>query len=347
MYFVYDKISKMEEEVIILNQQVRCDLAVEAKEIVTAAHGEAYSIPGVTIHEETVRGYIHITKVNVLDDEGERQLGKERGTYVTVEMPNRFYGEQRVYEEMCKTCAEVLKEMTDQLLPSEKETVLVVGLGNWNITADALGPKVLDSLMITRHLKEYMPEEIDEGIRPVCGVSPGVLGLTGVETGEIVKGIVNRVKPSLVIAIDALCARKIERINTTIQFSNTGITPGEGVGNRRKELSHRSLGVPVIAIGVPTVVDAATIASESMHKVLIKVKEEAEKNSTWYRFIQELEEKDHYQLIRESIRPTLGNFIVAPKEVDAIINDISGVIANGINIALHKGITLEDIDRYV
>lgn len=328
-------------------KNVRCDLAVEAKELVTESRGDAYVIPGVDIQENSIRGYIHVTKVKVLDEEGEQQLGKGIGTYVTVEMPSRFYGEQKVYEEMCRTCAEVIKELTDNLLPSEKETVLVVGLGNWNITADALGPKVLDSLMITRHLKEYMPEEIDEGIRPVCGITPGVLGLTGVETGEIVKGIVDRIKPSLVIAIDALCARKIERINTTIQFSDTGITPGEGVGNKRKELSKKTLGVPVIAIGVPTVVDAATIASESMHRVLLKVKEHTKQNSEFYHFLEELEQTERYELVRESIRPAFGNFIVAPKEVDAMISDISGVIANGINIALHRGIGMEDIDRYV
>ena len=328
-------------------KQVRCDLAVEAKEMLTELEGESYVIPGVEFKDEEVESYIRITKVKVLDEEGAKHLGKEIGNYVTIEMPSRFYGQQKIYEQMWQTCAKVLKELTETLLPSEKETVLVVGLGNWNITADALGPKVLDSLMITRHLKEYMPEEIDEGIRPVCGVTPGVLGLTGVETGEIVKGIVDRVKPSLVIAIDALCSRKIERINTTIQFSDTGITPGEGVGNKRQGINQENLGVPVIAIGVPTVVDAATIASESMQRVILKVKEHTQKNSEFYHFLQELEQNERYELVRESIRPAFGNFIVAPKEVDAIIDDISDVIANGINIALHKGIGLDDIDRYV
>lgn len=328
-------------------KQVRCDLAVEAREMLTELQGESYQIQGVKVNEETVDGYIQITKVEVLDDEGARELGKEIGTYVTVEMPSRFYGQQKIYEQMCQTCAKVLKEMTQKFLPSEEETVLVVGLGNWNITADALGPKVLSSLMITRHLKEYMPDEINEGVRPVCGITPGVLGLTGVETGEIVKGIVDRIKPSLVIAIDALCSRKVERLNTTIQFSDTGITPGGGVGNKRQAITQKALGVPVIAIGVPTVVDAATIASESMHRVILKVKEHAQANSEFYRFLQELEQTERYELVRESIRPAFGNFIVAPKEVDAIIDDISDVIANGINIALHKGIGLEDIDRYI
>lgn len=328
-------------------KQARCDLAVEAREMVAELKGDSYVIPGVEIKEEDVKGYIRITKVKVLDEEGTKHLGKKVGNYVTIEMPNRFYGEQKIYEEMCQTCAGVLKELTENLLPEEKDTVLVVGLGNWNIAADALGPKVLDSIMITRHLKEYMPEEIDQGIRPVCGITPGVLGITGVETGEIVKGIVERIKPSLVIAIDALCSRKIERINTTIQFSDTGITPGEGIGNKRQEISEKTLGIPVIAIGVPTVVDAATIANESMQKVLFKVKEHTTENSELYHFLEELQHTEGYDLIRESIRPAFGNFIVAPKEVDAIINDISNVIANGINIALHKGITLDDIDRYV
>ncbi len=328
-------------------KQVRCDLAVEAREMITELQGDSYVIPGVEVKEENIKNYIHITKVKVLDEEGAERLGKDIGNYVTVEMPSRFYGQQSIYEEMCKTCASVLKELTDNLLPSEKETVLVVGLGNWNITADALGPKVLDSLMITRHLKEYMPEEIDEGIRSVCGITPGVLGLTGVETGEIIKGIVDRVKPSLVIAIDALCSRKIERINTTIQFSDTGITPGEGVGNKRQSITQKTLGVPVIAIGVPTVVDAATIASESMQRVITKMKEYTKTNSEFYHLLEELEQTERYELVRESIKPAFGNFIVAPKEVDVIIDDISSVIANGINIALHKGIGLNDIDRYI
>lgn len=328
-------------------KQVRCDLAVEAREMITEIQGDSYVIPGVEVKEENVKNYIHITKVKVLDEEGAERLGKDIGNYVTIEMPSRFYGQQSIYEEMCKTCASVLKELTDSLLPSEKESVLVVGLGNWNITADALGPKVLDSLMITRHLKEYMPEEIDEGIRSVCGITPGVLGLTGVETGEIIKGIVDRVKPSLVIAIDALCSRKIERINTTIQFSDTGITPGEGVGNKRQSITQKTLGVPVIAIGVPTVVDAATIASESMQRVIAKMKEYTKTNSEFYHLLEELEQTERYELVRESIKPAFGNFIVAPKEVDVIIEDISNVIANGINIALHKGIGLNDIDRYV
>lgn len=326
---------------------IRCDLAIEAKEMITEIQGEDYVIPGVSVDTESVHSYIHITRVHVESEDGQRELGKEPGHYVTLEMPARFYGQQKIYEEMCQVCAKELNRLTDQHLKSENDSVLVIGLGNWNITADALGPRVIHSLMITRHLKEYMPQEIDEGIRPVCGISPGVLGLTGIETGEIVRGLVERLHPDLVIAIDALCSRKVERINTTIQFSDTGITPGEGVGNKRQSINHQNLGVPVIAIGVPTVVDAATIAGDSIDWVIRRLKNEMESEQPLYRFLKELEGEDKYGLIRESIAPVFGNFIVAPKEVDSVIEDISKVIANGINIALHKGITLSDVDRYV
>lgn len=327
-------------------ENVRCDLAVEAREMVAELHGEDSEIPGVSVDTEDVHSFIHITRVCVHSKEGAENLGKEPGSYITVEMPSRFYGQQEIYEEMCQVCAKELGALTEPYLSCEDDSVLVVGLGNWNITADALGPKVIHSLMITRHLKEYIPEEIDEGIRPVSAVSPGVLGLTGIETGEIVKGLVSRVNPKLVIAIDALCSRKVERINTTIQFSDTGITPGEGVGNKRQTLNRETLGIPVIAIGVPTVVDAATIAGDSINWVLRRLREETQTKQPLYRFLEDLEGEDKYTLIRESIAPAFGNFIVAPKEVDSIIDDISRVIANGINISLHKGIGLSDIDRY-
>lgn len=327
--------------------QTRCDLAVEAREMVTEFQGEDYVIPGVSVNTESVHSYIHITRVHVESEEGQRQLGKSPGHYVTVEMPSRFYGQQKIYEEMCQVCAKELQELTGCYLEREEDSVLVIGLGNWNITADALGPRVIHSLMITRHLKEYMPEELDRGIRPVCGISPGVLGLTGIETGEIVRGLAERIKPKLVIAIDALCSRKVERVNTTIQFSDTGITPGEGVGNKRQAINRETLGIPVIAIGVPTVVDAATIAGDSIDWVIKRLKDQVESQKPLYQFLNELEGEDKYELIRESIAPAFGNFIVAPKEVDSVIEDISKVIANGINISLHKGITLSDIDRYV
>ena len=336
----------------------RCDLAVEARELYLGARrgetrgnnkdaeAEKEDI-GVEMETEKAEEYIEITRVKVVDERGEKNIGKPKGNYITIETPARFFGEQSAYEGMCRACAKEIKALADNFLESEDDTVLVVGLGNWNITADALGPKAVASLMVTRHLKEYVPEEIDEGVRPVCAISPGVLGLTGVETGEIVLGIVDRIKPKLVIAIDALCSRRIERINATIQIADTGITPGEGVGNKRRALNLETLGIPVIAIGVPTVVDAATIAGDTLELVVSELESAVERDEPLYKLLSLLKNEDRYELIRQVIGPKFGNFVVAPKEVDSIIDDIASVVANGINIALHSGIELEDIDRYV
>lgn len=313
----------------------RCDLALEAHEML-AAGNENFSVKGVCVEKNESDGYINITRVYIDDEDGARELGKPIGKYVTIEMPSRFYGEQKIYEQMCQRCAKEIKKLTDEKLSSDEDMALIVGLGNRNITADALGAKVVGSLMITRHLKKYIPNEIDEGIRPVCAIAPGVLGTTGMETEEIVSALSKKLKPEIVIVIDALCSRRVERVNTTIQITDTGITPGAGVGNKRKTINQETLGVPVIAIGVPTVVDAASIAAEGIQAVLKKVD-----------FKSKEDENDRYEKIRSELEPEFGNMIVAPKDVDSIINDISSVIANGINIALHKGIKLTDIDRYV
>ena len=171
-------------------EQVRCDLALEAQELYSenAAKEESERESGISVDEYSVHDLIKVTRVKILNSNGERNLGKPKGDYITIEMPSRFYGEQRIYEEMCRVCAKELKTVTDKFISSDDDVILVVGLGNRNITADALGPKVISSLMITRHLKQYVPEEIDEGVRSICGIVPGVLGLTGIETGEIIRG---------------------------------------------------------------------------------------------------------------------------------------------------------------
>lgn len=332
-------------------EQVRCDLALEARELYSETVKEDDRDSGISVDEYSVESIIKVTRVKILDGKGERNLGKPKGDYITIEMPSRFYGEQKIYEEMCRVCAKELKTLTEKFVQKDDDVILVVGLGNRNITADALGPKVISSLMITRHLKEYVPDEIEKGVRSICGIVPGVLGLTGIETGEIISGIVDKVKPKLIIAIDALCSRKMERVNTTIQISDTGITPGEGVGNKRKTLDKKTLGVPVIAIGVPTVVDAATIASDTL-EILVNTASQEKidkiKDKPTQRILKIVGEAadSKYELIKEVIGPKFGSFIVAPKDVDTIINDISSVVANGINIALNDGITLADVDRY-
>ena len=224
------------------------------------------------------------------------------------------------------------------------DPVLVVGLGNWQITADSLGPKVISSLLVTRHMFELLPEEIEEGVRPVSALSPGVLGLTGIETGEIIKGVTDRVKPALIIAIDSLAARSLGRISTTIQLADTGITPGAGIGNHRQGLTLESLGVPVIAIGVPTVVDAATMANDTIDLIIDHLK--ANKTTKNSMKCYSINHDEKYSLIKQAQGTELIDLVVTPKEVDEIIEDISEIIANAINIALHESVTLGDLNKY-
>lgn len=328
------------------NGNIRTDLALEANELFKQTKKENLrnnQPPGVEV-ENAGNDDIRITRVRVTSRTGEASIGKPMGNYITLEVPGLKENDQKLYEDTCK---ELAKELTSIIDLGEKSTILIVGLGNWNVTPDALGPKVVSSVMVTRHLLEYVPEQVDKGVRPVCAVAPGVLGITGIETGEIVKGIVERIKPEVIIAIDALASRKMERISTTIQIADTGIAPGSGVGNKRMELSKNTLGVPVIAIGVPTVVDAATMANDTIDLVLDSMAEQASKGTEFYNMLKGIDKNEKYELIQEVLRPYVGNLIVTPKEIDDIIDRVSKVIANGLNIALHQGITLNDVNRYV
>jgi spore protease len=330
------------------SRSIRTDLALEAHEFVREqeqAKSEAsqQNLPGVDV-ENAGTDDIKITRVKVTSPTGEAAIGKPMGNYVTLEVPRLKENDQVLYEETCKALAQ---ELVNILNLKEKSTILVVGLGNWNVTPDALGPKVTSQLMVTRHLLEYVPEQVDDGVRPVCAIAPGVLGITGIETGEIVKGIVDRVKPDVVIAIDALASRRMERVNTTIQIADTGISPGSGVGNKRMEISVNTLGVPVIAIGVPTVVDAATMANDTIDLVIDNLLNEAKEDKQFYNMLKSIDRNEKYQLIQEVLEPYVGNLIVTPKEIDDVVDRIAKVIANGLNIALHQGITLDDVNRYI
>jgi len=333
---------------MLKNKNVRTDLALEAQELfkqqamneVLRERGEP---PGVEV-ENAGDEEVRISRVRVTSPTGEASIGKPMGNYITLEIPRLRDNDQALYE---KTCQALAKELTGIVNLGEKSTTLVVGLGNWNITPDALGPKVVSSMMVTRHLLEYVPEQVDEGVRPVCAIAPGVLGITGIETGEIVKGVVDRVRPNAIIAIDALASRKMERVSTTIQIADTGIAPGSGVGNKRMELSKATLGIPVIAIGVPTVVDAATMANDTIDLVMDSLIKEASQGTDFYNMLNNIDRNEKYELIQEVLKPYIGTLIVTPKEIDEIIDKVSKVIANGLNIALHKGITLKDVNRYV
>ena len=237
--------------------------------------------------------------------------------------------------------------MSKMIKLPQKGEVLVVGLGNHSVTADAMGPKTVEKLMVTRHLIEHIPEYIDERMRPVSSVAPGVLGTTGIETGEIVRGVVEKIKPCLVIAIDALAARRIDRINTTIQITNTGINPGSGVGNKRQGLNKDTLGVPVIAIGVPTVVDASTMARDTIDLVLQHMLSKSNGNVQIGKLIEEIESTDKKDIIGEALEPYLGDLAVTTKQIDSVTEKMSKILANGVNMALHEGISLNDIENFL
>jgi len=248
------------------------------------------------------------------------------------------------HEEIAKILAEKLGQLHQ--LPQDA-VVLVIGLGNRHVTPDALGPQVCEKLLVTRHLGDDVPLDISGELRAVCAIAPGVMGITGIETAEIVKGVADRVKPDLIIAIDALAARRTSRINSTIQISDTGINPGAGMGNKRTPINEDSMGVPVIAVGVPTVVDAATLVNDTMEKLLAEMAQSVTEGEQFFNMLANMQGEDRYGIITEILDPYTENMFVTPKEVDAVIARLAKIIADTLNIALHPGITKEDVGRYV
>lgn len=326
-----------------MKRSVRTDLAIEARELLFESGAEETKLDGVRVEEENNGEEIKITRVIVENSKGEETLSKRIGTYVTVEFPPDFWGYNALSDRLIEICS---KEISALIGENRPKSTLVIGLGNWNITADALGPKTIGDVLVTRHLAKYMPDEIDERLSSVSAAAPGVLGLTGIETGEIVKGLCEKVRPDLVIAIDALCSRKIDRINSTIQISDTGIVPGAGVGNKRMAVDEETLGVPVIAIGVPTVVDAATIAGDTIEIIVNNLEEHAKENEPLYKMLSVIEEEDNMPIIKEALSPAIGDFIVTPKEIDEAVSRLSRIIGDSINLSLHNGIELSELELY-
>lgn len=308
----------------------RTDLALERRDLYNKAHNIENDIDGIETEEENVDENISVSRVKVTNEKGEEAIGKKKGNYITIDVKNLKIANE---EEIQKTSEVVTKELKTLLAKhvAEKDSILVVGLGNIYVTPDSLGPKVINEVDITRHLLEYMPEVLDENTREVSAISPGVLGTTGIETMEILKGIIDNVKPKSVIIIDALASRNIERISSSVQLADTGIVPGAGVGNARKELTESTLGIPVIAMGIPTVVEAATIAADSLTLFIKKAQEKGESND----FLNRLQEEDKYQIIKEILTPEEYNFIVTPKEIDSLIEKMKDIVARGINFAIN------------
>ena len=308
-----------------MEYKIRTDLAIENREMYRKAQKIDEEIPGVKTELDDGDEDMLITKVEIMSDEAEKIMNKPKGKYITIESQKLKEDDEKVLEKISKKVSNTIKELANL---KEGDNVLVVGLGNWNVTADALGPKVISAVDITRHLVNYIPQYVLPGTRPVCAVSPGVLGTTGIETGEIIKGIADKVKPDLIIAIDALASRKMERVSTTIQIADTGIIPGSGIGNSRNAINKDLLNIPVIAIGVPTVVDAATISSDTLDLMIAKLKEKSNNN------VMNFDQIDKYEFIKEVLNPGELNYVVTPSEIDEIITNVSKTLADGINMAL-------------
>lgn len=315
---------------------IRTDLALEHHETVSQDHPQG--TPGVRFHEEDRDG-VRLTHVCVTTREGERIMGKPIGDYVTLESEALRHRNREVQDRV----AAIFAEQLESLLPSGWRSALVVGLGNALATPDALGPQAVGQLLITRHVRDYVPQELKGKLQSVAAIAPGVLGTTGIETGEVILGVVERIKPDVVIAIDALAARSPERIVASIQLSNTGITPGSGIGNRRVAITQESLGIPVIAAGVPTVVHATVIAATALDLLVDQLRDK----SQFFSIVSEMEQEDRLALIHEVLSQETGNMMVTPKEIDVCILDMARIVAAGINAALHRGIGADNLASYL
>jgi spore protease len=354
---------------------IRTDLAVETKQAVKDGQaGQKKEINGF-IEKERDKGGIKVRTVDITK-EGAELSGKKQGRYVTIEAQGVREHDSDMQEKVTEVFAEEFSAYLSALKIPKDASCLIVGLGNWNVTPDALGPLVTENLLVTRHLFRLQPENVQEGYRPVSALAPGVMGLTGIETSDIIQGVIKESKPDFVIAVDALAARAVERVNTTIQFSDTGIHPGSGVGNKRKELSKETLGIPVIAIGVPTVVDAVTIASDTVDYILKHFGREMKDDSpsrslvpagmnfgkkkvltdedlpgekerqSFLGIVGTLDENEKRQLIHEVLSPLGHNLMVTPKEIDTFIDDMANVLANGLNTALHEKVSQDNKGSY-
>lgn len=315
--------TRKKREGALTEMSIRTDLALEMREMY------AGEISGVESNKTDSDG-VTVTSVKITSAEGALKIGKPIGNYITIELDNMDFEN----EDVCDRGAHALSDELKKIITlGEHASVLVVGLGNRRITPDSVGPKTIDKLFVTRHMKEIKDERFEFDFRPVSAVVPGVLGITGIETGEIVTGIADRIKPDLIIAVDALASRKLSRLGTTVQIADTGINPGSGVGNNRKELSEKTLGVPVIAIGIPMVSDAATVAGDVFSVMAEHIRESG--GSELYKALSSIGEDERTEVIKEVLTENEMNQVITPNNVDVISEQAAKIIAGGINLALH------------
>ena len=303
----------------------RTDLALERRDIYKKIN-KLNEIDGVESNEKNINDKIKISKVKITNKNGENAIGKPIGNYITIGL--KVANDDEI-QKISEVLSQELREMLDSHIDKQSD-ILIVGLGNVYVTPDALGPKVINEIDVTRHLIKYLPQYVEKGTRPVSAIAPGVLGTTGIETAEILKGIVEYAKPQLLIVIDALASRSIDRISSTIQLSDTGIIPGAGVGNVRQGINEETLGIPVISIGIPTVVELATLVSDGIDIFIDKLQEKAESNE----YLNRLQQNDKYEEVKKALNVGEYNMIVTPKEIDDLIENMKDIVARGINFAV-------------
>ena len=329
-------VRKVEKKVKNDRLEVRTDLAMEERESFPGDGGE---IPGVILTEKERNGGIRLTEVEILDERGAGRMRKPVGAYLTLEAPGLADG-QSEQQEAAKELAGLIRKLLarHQIGEKERPRILVVGLGNPDATPDALGPMVMERLPMTRHLVLTCGAEYDEeGEYPmISGISPGVMAKTGMETAEIIRGIVKETRPDAVLAVDALAARSVRRLGVTIQLSDTGIHPGSGVGNHRNGMTMETLGVPVIGIGVPTVVDAATIVNDTMEN-FIRALESSDSLKGVGEVLRSYNAGEKYEFVKELISPHLNGMFVTPKDVDEMVHHISHTLSEAINMLFSAG----------
>jgi spore protease len=312
------------------NYPIRTDLALESQERLKK---NKRMVRGVRFLEEPRDNGVIISTVVIETENAAKAMGRPKGTYITIEAPEMIEEDAGYHRDISLELAKMLRSLLpgrpakEDLQRGLEVSALVVGLGNREVTPDALGPRVVDNLFITRHIFNEFGKYafLDEDVSRVSGIVPGVMAQTGMECVEILKGVVRETKPDFLITVDALAARSVKRLGRTIQLTDTGITPGSGIGNHRNAINEKSVGVPVISLGVPTVVDAATIVSDAMTTLI-----EAMSLSD----LQSLDERERQELARELLSPQLNGLFVTPKNIDDSIKQLSFLISEGLNVAL-------------
>lgn len=321
---------------------VYTDLVVEAQQLLGGGlPATEVQVPG--LYSETQRkGSVSVTRMWVESPQAAQAIGKAPGFYSTVESTGLRERNEEVHQEISDAVAGELEQFLQRLGIGPEDPVLVVGLGNWNATPDSLGPKVVSQLLVTRHLHQMVPPEVRGGLRPLAALSPGVLGLTGIETAEIIFGVAQRVHPALVICVDALAARSTQRLGTTIQMADTGIQPGSGIGNRRFAINRDTLGIPVLAVGIPTVIHATTIVSDGLEALAAQGGNQGLAGAG-----MPLPEGQKQALVEKLLSPFMGDLIVTPKDVDVMVEDMAKTLAAGLNAALHPSLDLSNVLQYL